>query len=114
VNNMSELTKEQINERMALIMGWHKEQCNCGSCNVWYWVDSSGEQVMYGLDWNPPKDLNQANMVLTHWLEGHLDYTPELGVNWEGDDCYLLLNDVFTDAYFVSTAKKLCSHVSST
>ncbi|OGW44433.1 MAG: hypothetical protein A2Y66_01690 [Nitrospirae bacterium RBG_13_41_22] len=90
------LTPQEINAKMASIMGWHKDQCNCGSCNVWYWVDDNGTQIMYGPDWNPWEITDHTFMVLHKWLEDSSERTCDISFGYSRVDtkrewhCFLL------------------------
>jgi hypothetical protein len=96
---------QEINDHMAEIMGWHKDQ------DGRVWLDSNNEStgfVSYQLCDNdevfgPMYDANHAFMVLHKWLNDHPEYIPTLGWYHDGDGCYLELNDM-DESIFIGTA----------
>jgi hypothetical protein len=104
---MTEYTPQQINERMAKIMGWHKRTDG-------YWADKDGELIEHSWVPNTPnyfnsyEDLNHANMVLIKWLEDHPKYKYRLGYS-NGDNilqCLLFIPDNWGTKPFVGSSQE--------
>ena len=108
------LTPQEINERMAEIMGWpiitentpFREVVQFGG----YIIDGQCYRFT-GIGYNKEKidfysNIADAFMVLHKWLEDHLDYSPKLGVAWDGEHpCYCWLEAIAMEE-FVGMAPK--------